>query len=100
VLVKRQGFAGSSVDFLYDPFGGVSVSTFEQADSPFIQFPSAATSTFTPRHVDPIRGGVWWRTLVFEAVITALAVWRAGRLVHVPRARLFRRPPQELADAA
>ncbi len=98
ILVKRQGFAGSSVDHLYDPFGGVTVSTFEPAD--FRGIPAQVATTFTPRHVDPIRGAVWWRTLIFQAAITALAVWRAARLVHVPRARLFRRRPEEVADAA
>jgi ABC-type transport system involved in multi-copper enzyme maturation permease subunit len=100
VLVKRQGFAASSVDTLYDPFGGVNVATtFEEPFGRGFSTTSVGT-TITTRHVDPIRGAVWWRTLGFEALLTMLAVWRAARLVHVPRARVFRRDPEEVAGAA
>jgi ABC-type transport system involved in multi-copper enzyme maturation permease subunit len=102
VLIKRQGFAGASADQLYDPFGG---RAFAEATARFDErlgqsISPQVGSQATLRHVEPIRGAVWWRTLLFDAALTALALWRASRLVQVPRARLFRRMPSEAARAA
>ena len=102
ILIKRQGFAASSADQLYDPFGGVAFGELgvDFAERGFPVGSPQLTSQVQLREVDPIRSSVWWRTLTFEALLTALALWRASRLVQVPRARLFRRRPVEAADAA
>ncbi len=101
VLIKRQGFAGSSVDQLYDPFAGQGFDTFDGSFSrPAVPIGGNPLRQLTPRDVEPIRGALWWRTLTFEALLTALVLWRASRLVQVPRSRLFRRRPSEVAGAA
>ncbi len=103
VLIKRQGFAAASVDLLYDPFarfgpGGGAV-IFEDRGA-FVS--GAAQMLPAPTAVDPVRGHIWWRVLVFEAILTAFALWRSTRLVTVPRRRLVRnrRQPEEVGDAA
>jgi|GEM_PF-807369 len=104
ILIKRQGFAAGSVDILYDPFaaygGGVSFEGDLGRGVPIDALGQPLGVSSTPREVDPIRGGVWWRTLIFEGALTVLALWRSTRLVQVPRSRLFGRGPKEAVDAA
>jgi ABC-type transport system involved in multi-copper enzyme maturation permease subunit len=89
VLIKRQGFAAADADVLYDPlaryadnFGGLI-----EGDR---AFPMAEPAQMLPAPtvVDPIRGAIWWRVLVFQALVAVLALWRASRLVTVPRQRV------------
>lgn len=104
VLVKRQGYAASTAWSLYDAFGGGGFATDGVVvDEPrgfgrgVGMMPSMSTEI---RRADPIRGGVWWRTLVFQALVTVVALWAATRLIRVPRRRMFRRRPVEVPDAA
>ncbi len=90
VLIKRQGFAAADADVLYDPFarlgGGVS-GGFVEGDR---AFPAAEITQMLPAPTvaDPIRGSIWWRVLVFQTLVTVLALWRASRLVTVPRQKV------------
>jgi ABC-type transport system involved in multi-copper enzyme maturation permease subunit len=105
VLVKRQGYAGSSAWSLYDAFyGGFATSeggfrTVAVGDG-HMEMQMQQQLPTEIRSVDPIRGSVWWRTLVFQALVTLLALWAAARLIRVPRRRLLRRRPAEVRDAA
>ena len=100
VLLKRQGYAFSVSGDLYDPFpdyydgyyGDVAFPGSGISADPFLSVGRA-------READPIRAAVWWRTLLFEAVVTALALAGAARLVHVPRGRIRRRPSNGEARA-
>jgi hypothetical protein len=90
VLIKRQGFAAADADVLYDPFarfGSGTGSGFIEGDR---AFPLAETAQMLPAPTvaDPIRGPIWWRVLVFQALVAVLALWRASRLVTVPRQRV------------
>jgi len=110
ILVKRQGYAASSAWSLYDAFSGGGGGFVTEGDG-FTRvdvgggfareiggMPQQLPTEI--RTVDPIRGSVWWRTLVFQALVTLLALWGATRLIRVPRHRLFRRRPVEVSDAA
>jgi hypothetical protein len=105
VLVKRQGYAGSSAWSLYDAFnGGFATSeggfrTVAVGDG-HMEMQMQQQLPTEIRSVDPIRGSIWWRTLVFQALVTLLALWAAARLIRVPRRRLLRRRPVEVRDAA
>jgi len=87
-LVTRQGFNPSDLSRLeirdFDQFGG-----FERG------FGAAPVITSQTRaNVEPIRGAIWPRTLLFQAGLTLLALWSAQRIIQVPRAPsrgLFRR---------
>lgn len=112
VLVKRQGFAAADVSRLYDPLGrglaDAGAVVFEPAFQPGF---GGGPPVVSPTEVEPIRGPVWWRTLSIMAIVVALALWRATRLVSVPRRRLRRHrwdravpgdrlsPLEEAADA-
>ena len=102
VLIKRQGFAAADADALYDPFarfgGGVS-GGFVEGDR---AFPMAETAQMLPAPTvaDPIRGPIWWRVLVFQALVTLLALWRASRLVTVPRQKVTWLPGRNGRGAA
>ncbi|MBA2336993.1 MAG: ABC transporter permease subunit [Acidimicrobiia bacterium] len=108
VLIKRQGFAAASVDQLYDPFARFG-GGFADGQAILVReggvfdggFVAQAQMLPSPTEVDPIRGHIWWRVLIFQALVTALALWRSSRLVTVPRRRVIRsRAPQEAPDAA
>jgi ABC-type transport system involved in multi-copper enzyme maturation permease subunit len=104
VLLKRQGFETSDAGDLYAPnflgrsqfFGDEPAIFFERG---FIGQPNVETSG--PVKAEPKRSAVWWRTLVFEAVATALALFAATRLVKVPRRRIrVVRRREGVSDAA
>ena len=87
ILTARQGVAASVAEAQYDPFEGLNVTSDGRAFDQFgqVNIGSSARST---KVLDPIRGSVWWRTLLVEAVLTALALAAAARLVQVPRRRM------------
>lgn len=87
-LVARQGFDPNDLNRLrindFDEFGG------------FLDrgFGSPTITNINRSAVDPIRGAVWPRTLAFQVLITAAALWAAQRIIRVPsvgRRRLLRR---------
>ena len=105
ILVKRQGYSAASAGSLYDAFGGMATSSigggFAQGDvmiesSHLSQQMAVGTGLWT---AEPIRGGVWWRTLVFQMLVSALALWAAARRIRLPHRSLFRRRVREVADA-
>ncbi len=107
VLALRQGFAMGSL--LYDFGGGGGDDgwvTFARAEPAVLAFDSVAVmgmqETRTVRQVDPIRGQVWWRNVVFQLTVTALAILLATRLVKAPRKglRMRRRGRSRSAAAA
>jgi len=91
VLLKRQGYAASSVGNLYGVYG-VDVGTGGFAEPGIVDdmvFGGSAAAQFaTTTTVAPIRGPVWLRTLLFEVLLTLLALVAAARAVKVPRRRL------------
>ena len=89
ILLKRQGYAASNAADLYEPdflsggaFGG---DIFVEPGFPVNPTTFNASGPVT---VDAKRSHVWWRTLIFEAVLTVLALVAAARLVRVPRRRI------------
>ncbi len=101
VLLKRQGFAAHSVDDLYSVYGGLS--GFTMGDGIFVEdLPVGGPAVTRPSAttVGPIRGAVWLRTLLFEAIVTLLALAAAARAIKVPRRRLrlFRRKEVPIAS--
>ncbi|NND01270.1 MAG: hypothetical protein HKN91_00650, partial [Acidimicrobiia bacterium] len=78
-LVARQGFNPSDLSRLtvpqFDQFGG-----FDRGfgGSPVI-------TSQTRADVDSIRGAIWPRTLIFQFLLTGLALWGAQRIIQVPR---------------
>jgi ABC-type transport system involved in multi-copper enzyme maturation permease subunit len=91
VLVERQGVDPSVAADQYDPFdsalsisGGGAVFT-EPRGIGQVFIPS---TTRVSRTVEPARGRLWWRVLIFELGLSALALTAAARLVKVPRRRL------------
>ena len=87
-LVARQGFDPNDLNRLqinqFDQFGG------------FIDrgFGSPVVTSLSRAEVPPIRGDVWPRTLLFQAILTVAALWAAQRIIRVPhltRRRLLRR---------
>lgn len=98
VLTARQGIDAAVAEAQYNPFPGLSISSGGRDFDQFGQVSGASTIRAT-RTLEPIRGAMWWRTLVFEALVTALALFAAARLVRVPRRR-SRRAQRRLAHAA
>jgi ABC-type transport system involved in multi-copper enzyme maturation permease subunit len=86
VLTARQGVAAGVADAQYDPFDQLTVGNAGGFDD--FSRVSVGARQFTTRELEPIRGAVWWRTLLFEAVITVLTLLAATRLVRVPRRRM------------
>jgi ABC-type transport system involved in multi-copper enzyme maturation permease subunit len=85
VLAKRQGFAASSVGNLsgiYGGFGGVDVGFVDDTGL------GSALGQSSRVAVASIRGPVWMRTLLFEVLLTLLALVAAARAVKVPRRRM------------
>jgi ABC-type transport system involved in multi-copper enzyme maturation permease subunit len=86
VLLKRQGYAASSVDSLFGVYGG-----FGGIDIGFVDEIGLSRSTIAQSGAvaaAPIRGPVWMRTLLFEVLLTLLALVAAARAVKVPRQRM------------
>lgn len=105
VLLKRQGYAAQSVDFLNGDWGGSG--GFNTGNGIFVDDFGNLTGTVTGTvgssasgSVRSIRGRLWVRTLVFEAIVTLLALYAAGRRIKVPRRRLRRLRRKELAGAS
>jgi ABC-type transport system involved in multi-copper enzyme maturation permease subunit len=93
VLLRRQGFTSSGFNVATSTSGPVFDGGFGGRPLPSIPDQSSVTAS-------PIRGDVWWRTLVFEAMLTAVALLAAARLIRVPRKRLrFTRPRGANGDA-
>jgi len=103
VLVKRQGYAAQSINDLYSEWGAVDVVPGRSVmiEGEFgMRSTGLTSSTATSRSVAPIRGALWVRTLVFEAVLTLLALFAARRHIKVPRRRMriLRRKDVSLAS--
>ena len=98
ILTERQGIDSAVAEAQYNPFPGLTVSSGGRDFDQFGQVSGASTIRAT-RTLEPIRSGVWWRTLIFEAIATVLALFAAARLVRVPRRR-SRRAQRRLAHAA
>ncbi len=94
VLTARQGVDSSVAESQYDPFRGLNIFT-DSRPIDRLGIVSVGSSAGSTKVLDPIRRSVWWRTLLFEMALTALALFAAARLVQVPRRRLWalqRRP--------
>lgn len=98
VLVKRQGFAGSTVGNLTDPF---SIGGFDQPAEPgffgggaVVQVPTQPVA----RVAEPVRSPVWPTTLLFELGLSAIALLASARLVRAPGGRV-RKVRREAAHA-
>jgi ABC-type transport system involved in multi-copper enzyme maturation permease subunit len=88
ILLKRQGYAASNATDLYEPdFLNSSFGPEILVDGPFPGNPGSFEVS-GPITVGAKRSAVWWRTLIFEAVLTVLALFAAARLVKVPRQRI------------
>ena len=100
-LLERQGFEGSRSLDLYDTYGDFrGRDGFFQAEFGGVIGGFNQQVTQQVRTVDPIRSAVWWKVLIFEAIVTALALYRASRLVRAPRASFHtmkRRRSKEVA---
>jgi len=88
VLTARQGVSPSVASTQYDPFDGINVLGDGRAFDEFGQV-NISSSIRSTKTLDPIRRSVWWRTLLFELVLTTLALFAAARLVRVPRRRML-----------
>ena len=94
VLVKRQGFAASSISSFTDSFGFASVGGdfgFIEEEIIFDRRGQLNLVNQTPRVADPIRPPLWPTTLAFELGLSVVALLAAARLVKVPRSR-YRSP--------
>lgn len=90
-LVARQGFDPSDLSRL-------SLPQFDNFDR-FLDFGgSPVITTNRLAEVAPLRGAVWPRSLLFQAIATVVALWAAQRIIHVPRTSLRRRR-EETANA-
>jgi hypothetical protein len=110
VLVARQGITPGAAASLYDPYQGLGgddpafprpLGLGPQIDFDLgggAQIPIVGRSTGTTRTFDAIRSAVWWKTLVFELVVSVLTLVAAARLIRVPRRR-FRAFSRRTADA-
>ncbi|HEX9645602.1 MAG TPA: ABC transporter permease subunit [Acidimicrobiia bacterium] len=111
VLVARQGITPTAAASLYDPYQGLvggdepgfprPLGLGPQIDFDLgggAQIPIVGRSTGTTRTFDAIRSAVWWKTLVFELVVSVLTLVAAARLIRVPRRR-FRAFSRRTADA-
>ncbi len=102
ILVKRQGYSVGSSGSLYDAFGGmgtgsgVGFSDVMVEPAHLSQQMSFGTGLWT---ADPIRGAVWWRTLVFQLLVSALALGAAARRIRLPHRSVFRRRAGEVPHA-
>lgn len=98
VLLKRQGYSYGTAFDLAGSFSIDSDTTFTSGNFNSTVFNQQ--QTFRTRTVDPIRTALWWRVLAFEAIVTAVALFAAGRQIKVPRRRVrLRRPKEVTADA-
>jgi ABC-type transport system involved in multi-copper enzyme maturation permease subunit len=91
-LVERQGFDAGDLGRLsinrFDDFGGFIERPFPGFGSSSL--PAARTGADIPA----IRGPIWPRTLLFQALVSMAALWAAQRIIRVPHAatrRLRRR---------
>lgn len=103
ILLKRQGYAAADAADLYEPsFLNSTGEIFFDGPFPGGGF-GGIQDVSGPVTATPKRSAVWWRTLSFEAVVTALAIFFAARQVKVPRRRIrvVRRTSRKVtADAA
>jgi ABC-type transport system involved in multi-copper enzyme maturation permease subunit len=102
VLVERQGVDPSMAADQYDPFAaGLAVrSDTAVAERVFVGQQGIVTTPPRPtRILEPARGRLWWKTLIFEMGLTVVALGAAARLVKVPRQRIrvFPRRPADVA---
>lgn len=88
VLVMRQGFELGS--WLYDFGGGGGVGFAVAEPAMMMDFGNVAMveAPSFAREVEPLRGPVWWRNIVFQVLLSALAITLATRLVKAPRKRM------------
>lgn len=81
-LVARQGFDPRDLDRLsIQPQGDIF---FDRG------FGQPTFTSINRTRAAPIRGAVWPRTLVFQALVTIAALWAAQRIIHVPRTSMRR----------
>lgn len=76
-LVARQGFDPADLNRL-------NLQVFDGRFEP--GFGGGSITVLTRREVPPIRGAVWPKTLLFQVLLTAAALWAAQRKIQVPRA--------------
>ncbi len=82
-LVVRQGFDAG--DLGRNSGGSIVFSEFEGFEGPG-RFPGGGFNPGVSGSVaEPIRGPVWPRTLLFQALVTMAALWAAQQIIRVPR---------------